>query len=127
MKKLEGQKAQLPVNCIYRIAFISTLSFFIFSSPGYGNTDIPVKVKTAPVAIGATALFAGFGGGSAQTNQGIFSIVSTDIDTTAASTFVTAFHDEDAVYTETLIEVGKVNGTIHTTHPPCQDSCSLSM
>lgn len=125
MKSFEEQKAHLPVNGIFHMAFISILSFFIFSSPGYGSTDIPVKVNTTPVAIGAAAFFAGIGGESGLTNQGIYTVDNGDIGSTAPSTFVTAFHDEEAVYTETLLDIEPVNGTIYTAHPPCQDSCSL--
>jgi hypothetical protein len=126
MKKLGGQKAHLTVNGIFHIAFISMLSFFIFSSPGYGSTDILVEVNTTPVAIEAAALFASLGGGSGLNYQGIFSSVTGDIGNTAASTFVTGFNDEEAVYSETLFDIETVNGTKHTARTQCQkDSCSL--
>ena len=123
MKRLEGQKAHQLANGFFFISFILILSFIIFSAQVYGSSDIPVNVNTTPAAIGAAT---GFGGGYGLNNQEIFTVVKADIGSTAASEFITAFHDEDAVYTETVLEVGTVNGTKRAAQPQCQhDSCSL--
>ena len=123
MNRIEEHKAHQSTNGIFFISFILLLSFIIFSAQVYGSSDIPVNVNTTPAVIGAAT---DFGGDYALNNQAIFTVVKADIGSTAASEFVTAFHDEDAVYTETLLEVGTVNGTKRAAHPQCQhDSCSL--
>ncbi|MBK5275534.1 MAG: hypothetical protein JJE30_10840 [Desulfuromonadales bacterium] len=121
MKKSEGRKAQLPVNGIFKISFISILSFFMFSTTGYGSSDIPVNVSPEPVAIRTAALFTGFGVGSGLTNQGIFTGVNSHVGAGTASTFFTASDNEDAVTKETLHDIESENGTAHA----CSDSCSL--
>jgi hypothetical protein len=125
MKRFEGKKAHQPVNGIFQISFISIMIFLIFCGPGYGSTDIPVKVNMAPVAIEATALCTGFGCESDLINQEIITVVNGDIGTTAASTSVAGFDDTEAVYRKTLLDIETVNGTTHTAHPQCQDSCSF--
>ncbi len=72
----------------------------------------------APV-LGNAATFAAFGGGAGITNQGINTIMHGSIGTTAASTFVTGFHDgvTGAVYTETGTNVGNATGGIYTDVP----------
>jgi hypothetical protein len=63
-------------------------------------------------------LFGVFGGGAGMTNQGIYTVVKGDIGTTADSTLVTGFHDRNAVFTETPLNIGKVTGTVHTATAP---------
>ena len=106
MKRFKEQKAYL--------VFMLILSVFISSLPVYGGS-----AYTTPVDLGAAAPFAGFGGGSGLTNQGIFSVINGDIGTTGASPLITGFHDTGAtVYTETPLNIGAVNGTIHTATAP---------
>ncbi len=48
-------------------------------------------------------------------NQGIYTLITRGIWTTAVSTMITGFHDKGgSVYTETPLNVGKVTGTIFT-------------
>ena len=73
----------------------------------------------ASVALGAATPFGAFGGGAGITNQGIFTVINGDIGTTGASTMMTGFNDMGGdVYTQTPLNVGKVNGTIYTAPPP---------
>lgn len=120
MKKFEGKKTYMILNGIFHIAFMLILSFFIFSSQGYGSTDIPVKVITTPVTLGASALFTGFSA-AGITNQAIFTVANVDMGTTASSTLVNGFH-----ITETTSNIGTVKDTTQTA-PPCEDICILSM
>jgi hypothetical protein len=70
------------------------------------------------VNLGAAATFGGFGGSAGMTNQGIFTVVNGDIGTTAASTLITGFHDTGGnIFTETPLNVGKVNGVINCAPP----------
>lgn len=85
----------------------------------FGSFATPAYSQVAPVALGAAASFASFGGGAGITNQGIYTVINGDIGTTAVSTMVTGFHDTSGdVYTETPLNVGTVNGTIYSTPPP---------
>lgn len=103
-------------------------SVFIGMLAGCGSAATPgtesaakrttVSHAASPVSLGAAAPFAGFGGGAGMTNQGIYTVVNGDIGTTGVSTMITGFHDAGAVYTETPLNVGKVNGTIHTATAP---------
>jgi len=77
----------------------------------------PAVVKPA-VDLGAAAPFGVFGGSAGMTNQGIFTVINGDIGTTGVSTMITGFHDRNAVYTETPLNIGSVNGTIHTATAP---------
>jgi hypothetical protein len=105
MKRIKVQKAYLVLMVI--------LSVFIGSLPAYA-----AALVTA-VDLGAAASFAGFGGGSGLTNQGIFTVINGDLGTTGTSALVTGFHDTGAnVYTETPLNIGAVNGTIHTAMNP---------
>jgi len=106
MKRFKGQKAYL--------VFMLILSVFIGSLSVYGGS-----VDTTPVNLGAAAPFAGFGGGSGLTSQGINTVINGDIGTTGASALITGFHDSGAnVYTETSLNIGTVNGAIHTATAP---------
>ena len=60
-----------------------------------------------------------------MTNTGTLTVINGDIGTNAASTTITGFHDAGAgcTYTETLLNVGTVNGTIYTAPPPPSIGC----
>lgn len=77
----------------------------------------PPAVKKA-VNLGAAAAFGVFGGAAGMTNEGVFTVVNGDIGTTGASTLITGFHDRSAVYTETPLNIGSVNGMIYTATAP---------
>lgn len=125
MKRIDGKKAQLLVSGIVQVAFISILSFIIFSAQAYGSTDIPATAAAAPAAIGETALFAGLVGGSALASQGFMTAANAYAGTRAASVFLADLQDGGAVNTETLLDVEPLNGTADTTQTACHDSCSL--
>jgi hypothetical protein len=81
------------------------------------TTATQAKASMAPT-LGAAAPFGAFGGAAGITNQGISTLVNGDIGTTAAATLITGFHDTaGAVYTETPLNIGTVNGTIYTAPP----------
>lgn len=117
MNKYEGEKTFRIVNGLFHIPFILILSLLIYSLPApvFGSTDIPVKVNTTPVALGAAALFTGFGTGAVMTDQSIFTVANRDAD----STLVTGF------YTTEKFDIESVNGSIQTA-PECEDVCILS-
>jgi hypothetical protein len=77
----------------------------------------PPVVKTV-VDLGVAATFGLFGGAAGMTNQGIFTVINGDIATTGASTLITGFHDRSAVYTQTSLNIGAVNGTVYTATAP---------
>jgi len=119
MKRIKANKAYL--------VFMLVLSVFISSSLVYAgshnrdrdkNGGIKPPSSAASGVLGAAASFGVFGGGAGMTNQGIYTVVNGDIGTTAASTLVTGFHDKNAVFTETTMNIGKVNGTVHTATAP---------
>jgi hypothetical protein len=53
-----------------------------------------------------------------MTNQGLNTVINGDIGTTADTTLVTGYHDLNAVFTETPLNYGTVNGTVHTAVAP---------
>jgi hypothetical protein len=68
--------------------------------------------------LGSAAQFGAFGGNAGITNQGINTVINNgSIGTTAASTLITGFHDSNAIYTETPLNVGNVTGSIYTAPP----------
>ena len=78
------------------------------------TTILPVVVPPSLIVFGV------FGGNAGITNQGINTVINNGgIGTTAASTLITGFHDgiTGDVYTETPLNVGLVNGRIHTAPP----------
>ena len=79
---------------------------------------------TAP-NLGAASTFGAFGGGAGITNMGTSTVINGDIGTTGVSTSMTGFHDAGTgcIYTETLSNVGFVNGTIDTAPPPPTGTC----
>jgi hypothetical protein len=87
------------------------------------------SVTTGPTAVslGSASTFGDFGGAAGMTNSGTLTVINGDIGTTGVSTTVTGFHDTTVpytqfsagcIYTETPLNVGRVNGTIYTAPPP---------
>jgi hypothetical protein len=118
MKKFTVQKAY--------VLFVLVMSVFISSSLVYAGSDRhegkirkpKPPVAATPSVLGSAASFGIFGGGAGMTNQGIYTVVKGDIGTTADTTLVTGFHDSNAVFTETPLNIGKVTGTVHTATAP---------
>lgn len=115
MKRFTKQKAYLVCMSILTVVFSSSL---VYAGSDYHDRAYETSGAKTPGALGTAATFGVFGGGAGMTNQGIYTVVNGDIGTTAASTLVTGFHDKGAVYTETPLNIGKVNGTIHTATAP---------
>lgn len=115
MKRFKTPKAYLVFTLIMGLVISSSLAY-AGSSKHDRNQKPPVV--TTPNALGSAANFAVFGGGAGMTNQGIYTVINGDIGTTGASTLVTGFHDKNAKYTETTLNIGKVNGTVHTATAP---------
>jgi hypothetical protein len=89
------------------------------------KTSATATTGLAPVALGAAAAFGSFGGNAGMTNQGTFTVITgaqgqaVSLGTTGASTLMTGFHDTAGCqYTETTLNVGRVDGTINTDAPP---------
>jgi len=119
MKIRGGQKAYLLVSTIFHITFFALMMILISSMPGFGSSDIPASIYATQVDLGEAAPFAGFGGGSGLTSQGIFTVINGDVGTTGASALITGFHDTGAnIYTETPLNIGTVNGTIYSATAP---------
>jgi hypothetical protein len=108
---------------------------------GTGGASGPGPAGPAP-ALGAAAPFGGFGGGAGMTNTGTLTVITgaqgqpVSIGTTGASTTMTGFHDTSVPYTpppaatgcsytETTLDIGRVDGTINTDAPPPTVSCPL--
>lgn len=109
-----------------------------------GGAGSPGPAGPAP-ALATAAPFAGLAGGAAgMTNEGIDTVITgaqgqpVSIGTTGASTLVTGFHDETVpytsplvsppagtgcTYTETTLNIGRVDGTINTDAPPPTVDC----
>jgi hypothetical protein len=102
MKSFKASKAYL--------LSMSVMSVFLCNAPTAAVAD--------PGTLGSAASFGVFGGGAGMTNQGIYSVINGDIGTTADTTLVTGFHDLNAVFTETPLNIGTVNGKIHTSVAP---------
>ncbi|CAM4165752.1 Ig-like domain-containing protein [Flavobacterium weaverense] len=78
----------------------------------------PIVVLPSAINLGTAAMFGAFGGNAGITNQGLNTVINNgSIGTTAASTLVTGFHDANAIYTETPLNVGNVTGRIYTAPP----------
>jgi Ice-binding-like len=80
--------------------------------------NMPAAAMADPVTLGSATAFGVFGGGAGMTNQGLYTVINGDIGTTADTTLVTGYHDLNAVFTETPMNIGTVNGTIHTAVAP---------
>lgn len=102
MKSFKASKAYL--------LSMSALSIFMFNAPTAAMAD--------PGTLGSAASFGVFGGGAGMTNQGTYTVINGNIGTTADTTLVTGFHDSNAVFTETTLNIGVVNGTVHTSVAP---------
>ncbi|MBC7700113.1 MAG: DUF3494 domain-containing protein [Massilia sp.] len=73
---------------------------------------------TSGINLRTIASFGAFGGGAGVTNQGINTVVTGDLGTTAACTLITGFHDSANTYTETTgSNVGPVNGSVYCGPP----------
>jgi hypothetical protein len=72
---------------------------------------------SAAVTLGTVAVYGGFGGNAGVTNQGINTVVTGDLGTTAACTLFTGFHDATNTYTETTLNIGLVTGTVYCGPP----------
>jgi hypothetical protein len=81
----------------------------------------------APVNLRSAALFGAFGGAAGVTNQGINTVVGGNLGSTAACTLMTGFHDANAVYTETPLNVGAVNGTVYCAPPAPGTAASMTI
>lgn len=91
-------------------------------------TTIP-PVVIPPVIPPTLIVFGVFGGNAGITNQGVNTVINNGgIGTTAASTLITGFHDmiTGDVYTETPLNIGRVNGRIHTA-PPAPGSAASAI
>lgn len=115
MRKFIAPRAYLVFMLVMSVIISSSVVYA--GSDRHGGSSKPPVVKT-PGDLGAATLFGVFGGGAGMTNQGIYTVINGDIGTTAASTLVTGFHDNKAVYTETTSNIGKVNGTVYTATAP---------
>ena len=80
-----------------------------------------------PVNLRSAASFGAFGGAAGVTNQGINTVVGGDLGTTAACTLMTGFHDSNASYTETPLNVGAVNGTVYCAPPAPGTASSMTI
>ena len=81
----------------------------------------------SPVNLRSAASFGAFGGGAGVTNQGINTVVNGNLGTTAACTLITGLHDAANVYTETLLNIGAVNGTIYCGPPAPGTTTTLAI
>lgn len=80
-----------------------------------------------PAILGNASVFGAFGGNAGVTNQGLNTVINNgSIGTTAASTLITGFHDANAIYTETPLNVGNVTGDIYSAPPAPGDAVSFA-
>jgi hypothetical protein len=98
-------------------------------SPGTGSAA-PIT-STSPVTsmpdMQTAASFGAFGGGAGITNQGANTVIGGHIGTTAACTLITGFHDAANVYTQTPLNIGLVNGSIHCGPPAPGTATTLAI
>ena len=91
------------------------------------TTILPMVIP--PLIPPTLSVFGVFGGSAGITNQGVNTVINNGgIGTTAASTLITGFHDmiTGDVYTETPLNIGRVNGRIHTA-PPAPGSAASAV
>jgi len=123
-----GAKDQaIPANTMandFSWAFTAA-SCNVISVPPVTPVPPPVIPVTPSIPLGSAASFGSFGGSAGVTNSGINTIINGDIGTTAASTLVTGFHDAgpSCIYTETILNIGTVNGKIYTAPPALTVAC----
>jgi hypothetical protein len=79
------------------------------------------------VNLGVAASFGAFGGAAGVTNQGLNTVVAGNLGSTAACTLITGFHDATAVYTETPLNKGGVNGSVQCAPPAPGTPASLAV
>ncbi|MGL5113434.1 MAG: Ig-like domain-containing protein [Flavobacterium sp.] len=78
--------------------------------------------------VGQASIFGVFGGNAGITNQGLNTVINNgSIGTTAAATLITGFHDANASYTETPLNVGNVTGSIYTAPPAPGTAASFAI
>ena len=79
-------------------------------------TTAAVTLLQPSINLGSAAPFGTFGGSAGMTNTGITTQINGDIGTIATGTSsIQGFHDKNGdIYTETLANIGAVNGTIFT-------------
>ncbi|HEX8313925.1 MAG TPA: Ig-like domain-containing protein [Flavisolibacter sp.] len=97
---------------------------YVWSFTTTGSTVSP------PSFLGTAAMFGIFGGSAGITNQGLNTVINNgSIATTGASTLVTGFHDgmTGAIYTQTPLNEGLVNGRIYTAPPMPGDATSFAI
>jgi hypothetical protein len=104
-----------------------------------GSTGLPVVVENpvvnenpvvaveSAVNLGTIAAYGGFGGNAGITNQGINTVVTGDLGTTAACTLFTGFHDATNVYTETTLNIGLVTGDVYCGPPAPGTNATLAI
>jgi hypothetical protein len=119
MKRFKTPKAYIGFMLIMGAVMSSSLVYAGSRSHDSHNNPptTPPTSQTSPM-LGSAANFGVFGGGAGMTNQGIYTVVNGDIGTTATSTLVTGFHDKNAKFTETTLNIGAVTGTVHTAVAP---------
>lgn len=99
-------------GCDYDHGYRMQTSYLLLS----GGT----RLAPGAVPLNEAVTFGIYGGSAGMTNQGIQTLISGNIGTTATvTTSITGFHDSGVdVYTETPLNIGSVIGTIYT----CTDS-----
>jgi Ice-binding-like/Bacterial Ig-like domain len=95
------------------------------AAPNPWNFTAGASVGPTRPDLGGASTFGAFGGGAGITNSGIKTVINGDIGTTGVSTSMTGFHDAGAgcTYTETVGNIGFVNGKIDTAPPPPTGAC----
>ncbi len=122
--------AALTASTSYTASVSTGATDLAGNSLGSGVTPNPWNFTTGtlvvppPVNLGTAALFGGIGA-AGLTNQGTATVINGNISTTGVSTTITGFHDNGSgcTYTETLLNVALVNGTIDTAPPPPTVGC----
>lgn len=91
------------------------------------TTGTQICTPSAAVNLRSIATYGGFGGGAGATNQGVNTIVTGDLGTTAACTLFTGFHTTTDVYTETGSNIGLVTGSVFCGPPAPGTVASLAI
>jgi len=113
---------------------VSGLALVAGTKPNPWTFTTGATVGTAGPNLGAASTFGAFGGSAGITNSGTNTIINGDIGTTGTSTVITGFHDltvayvpppggSGCTYSETTLNIGRVNGTIFTATPAPTVSC----